>query len=411
MARSPGRDESGAMDNSSTAADAGTDEHPPPAAPTGPRVTREEMKDLGRLRRSVVDRHVAGVAGGIARHLDIDPLIVRVCLVVATLFGGAGLIAYVGAWVLVPEEGTEDQPLGLDPRNRSFALIGIAVLALLSAIGDWASASWFGWPLAIVAAVVVWFVHRTQKTATPDAGPAGGYGSGYGYGYESPSYAAPGQAAPGYSQQYAAMPRQPRNPRRRGPVLFGSTMATICLAEGALGIIDLAGAPIASSAYPALALGIIAVMLVVGSFWGRAGGLISVGLVAAVATAAATAASSFPHDRLAFSPTGADDVRDTYSLGVGELVLDLSGISDVDGLDGREITVEGVGGRLEVIVPPGADLTVRTQAAAGDVRVFDQREDGFDVIVGGFLDGGDDVPDLTLDVEIAVGDIVVREAA
>ena len=83
------------MDNVSPAA---TSEQPTPPSgppPSGPRVSRDEMKDLGRLRRSVTDRHVAGVAGGIARHLDIDAIIVRVALVVGVFFGGAGLLLYV----------------------------------------------------------------------------------------------------------------------------------------------------------------------------------------------------------------------------------------------------------------------------------------------------------------------------
>ena len=67
----------------------------PPEAPSGPsagtpdddgpRVTRDEMRDLGRLRRSATDRKVAGVAGGLARHLDVDPLILRVAFVVLVL--------------------------------------------------------------------------------------------------------------------------------------------------------------------------------------------------------------------------------------------------------------------------------------------------------------------------------------
>ena len=87
--------QSGAMDNASPTTTE-QDPTPPPggAQPTtGPRVTRDEMKDLGRLRRSVTDRHIAGVAGGIARHLDVDAIIVRVALVVGVFFGGAGLLA------------------------------------------------------------------------------------------------------------------------------------------------------------------------------------------------------------------------------------------------------------------------------------------------------------------------------
>src|ERR687898_1660337 len=189
MVRSDAAEESWGMDNASPSTEQPTPGTPPPS---GPRVTRDEMKDLGRLRRSVTDRHIAGVAGGIARHLDIDAVIVRVALVVAVFFGGAGLLAYVGAWILVPEEGTDDEPLGLDRRSRSLALAGVGVLALLCAVGDWAGAFWFPWPLAIIAAVVVWFLNRKDK---PSSGTGTGYGYDGGYGYESPTYA--GEAAAG----------------------------------------------------------------------------------------------------------------------------------------------------------------------------------------------------------------------
>ena len=168
------------MDNASPATEhptppSGGEQPPSPTTPTGgPRVSRDEMKDLGRLRRSVTDRHIAGVAGGIARHLDIDAIIVRVALVVGVFFGGAGLLLYVGAWLLVPEEGTADEPLGLDQRSRSMALAGVGILALLAAVGDWAGAFWFPWPIAIVGALVVWFLHRKERSSSR-------LRSGYGY--------------------------------------------------------------------------------------------------------------------------------------------------------------------------------------------------------------------------------------
>ena len=70
-------------------------------------MTRDEIRDLGRLRRSRDDRKIAGVAGGLARHLDVDPIILRVALVVLVFFGGAGLLIYGAGWLLVPEEETE----------------------------------------------------------------------------------------------------------------------------------------------------------------------------------------------------------------------------------------------------------------------------------------------------------------
>ena len=409
------------MDNASpTAPGADTDEQPTPP-PSGPRVNRDEIKDLGRLRRSVTDRHVAGVAGGIARHLDIDAIIVRVALVVGVFFGGAGLLLYVGAWLLVPEEGTDDEPLGLDRRSRSIALAGVGILALLSAVGDWAGAFWFPWPVAVAGAAIVWFLHRKEKNASRTR---------TGYGYAEPTYTQTADTATdlhrhrcGPADLRAADLRAahlrpahlraapPRNPRKRGPKLFLFTVALIALAEGVLGVVDLSGVSVVDSAYPALALGITAAMLVLGAFWGRAGGLIALGLVAAIATAGATLGNAIDDEDRSYAPTTAGEVQEQYDFGGGRFTLDLSDVSDVDALDGRDIAIDGVGGRIEVIVPDGMDVDVRTQVAGGDSRVFDQRSDGFDVTQNGFLDGGDDVPDLSIHIDLVGGEILVREAA
>src|SRR3954465_15700675 len=112
-----------------TPPDAPSGPGPGPADDHGPRATRDEVRDLGRLRRSTTDRKVAGVAGGLARHLDIDPIILRVGFVVLVFFGGAGLLAYGACWLLIPEDHSLRRPLGLDDRNRGIALIGAGVLA------------------------------------------------------------------------------------------------------------------------------------------------------------------------------------------------------------------------------------------------------------------------------------------
>jgi phage shock protein PspC (stress-responsive transcriptional regulator) len=360
------------------------------------------MKDLGRLRRSVTDRHIAGVAGGIARHLDVDAIIVRVALVVAVFFGGAGLLLYIGAWLLVPEEGTDDEPLGLDPRSRSLALAGVGILALVCAVGDWAGAFWFPWPLAIVAVLVVLFLQRKDRGTSRRTG----------YGYTEPatetSYAPPTE--PQHWETYAREPR-PRHPRKRGPILFFFTLALIALAEGILGVVDLAGVAVTDGAYPALALGVTAVMLVIGSFWGRAGGLIALGLVAALATAGATIGNNIDDEDRLYAPTTAGGVQDSYEFGAGRFTLDLSDVSDVEELDGRDISIEGVGGRVEVVVPDGMDVGVLAQVVGGDIRVFDQRTDGFDRTLDAFRDGGEGVPDMSITIDLVGGEIIVREAA
>jgi phage shock protein C len=66
---------------------------PPDTAPTG------------ALRRPLRGRMLAGVAVGVAEYLDIDPVLVRIALVVLTFCGGVGVLLYAAAWALVPEEG------------------------------------------------------------------------------------------------------------------------------------------------------------------------------------------------------------------------------------------------------------------------------------------------------------------
>lgn len=74
------------------------------------------------LTRSRDDRTIAGVCGGIGRYLGVDPTVVRVAFAIVTLFGGAGLAAYVLAWLVIPDEGESTSIaaslLGHGRRNR-----------------------------------------------------------------------------------------------------------------------------------------------------------------------------------------------------------------------------------------------------------------------------------------------------
>ena len=63
------------------------------------------MKRLVRIKKG---RMLGGVCGGIAKYLDIDPVIIRILWVAFTLVVGVGLLVYVAAWILIPEEGEEE---------------------------------------------------------------------------------------------------------------------------------------------------------------------------------------------------------------------------------------------------------------------------------------------------------------
>ncbi len=381
----------------------------PPADPTGdhgPRVTRDEVRDLGRLRRSTTNRKIAGVAGGLARHLDIDPVIVRVAFVVLVFFGGAGLILYGACWLLVPEEGRESAPLGLDDRSRSIALILVGVLAALALLGDVWGSSWVPWPLALIAVVVVLFLSRRDSSSSaqptpPTGAPAPAPGDTY------PPAQGPAQ---GSTYAPAEAPVRPRSPRKRGPVLFWFTLALIALGVGVLGIVDLAGAPVTAAAYPALAVGLTGLMLLVGAFYGRAGGLVLVGLVATAALAVTTAAGEWDGTQLRETPTTAATVEPTYDFSTGELVLDLTAVGNLAALDGRTIQVRGDIGHLEVIVPSGLDTRVEADVdGPGNISLFGEETGGVDLTMDRQHDGGPDAPTLTIDAQLGIGQIEVHQ--
>lgn len=62
------------------------------------------MASVKRLYRSTKDRKIAGVCGGLAEYLGIDPTLVRLLWVLFCLVGGAGLVAYLIAWIVMPEK-------------------------------------------------------------------------------------------------------------------------------------------------------------------------------------------------------------------------------------------------------------------------------------------------------------------
>ena len=55
-----------------------------------------------RLVRSTNDKKIAGVAAGLADYFDLDPTIIRLVWLLAILFAGTGLIAYIILWIALP---------------------------------------------------------------------------------------------------------------------------------------------------------------------------------------------------------------------------------------------------------------------------------------------------------------------
>ncbi|HTF24043.1 MAG TPA: PspC domain-containing protein [Candidatus Limnocylindria bacterium] len=52
--------------------------------------------------RSSTDKKIAGVCAGLADYFDLDPTIVRVVWLLAILFAGTGVLAYLVLWIVLP---------------------------------------------------------------------------------------------------------------------------------------------------------------------------------------------------------------------------------------------------------------------------------------------------------------------
>lgn len=94
-----------------------------------------------RLTRSLEDRIVAGVCGGLGDYFGVEPVLVRLGWVLFTLVGGSGLLAYLIAWLVIPDE------LG----RRAPMPVALLILLLLAPMA-------VGW-LCAVTAMLMGFGH------------------------------------------------------------------------------------------------------------------------------------------------------------------------------------------------------------------------------------------------------------
>jgi phage shock protein C len=62
------------------------------------------MDPSEKLYRSRTNRQVAGVCGGLAQRFNVDATLIRVLFLLLGIMGGAGIVLYIGMWIVVPEE-------------------------------------------------------------------------------------------------------------------------------------------------------------------------------------------------------------------------------------------------------------------------------------------------------------------
>jgi len=57
---------------------------------------------MKKLYRSIEDRKIAGVCGGLGEYFDLDPVLFRAAFVVLAFLGGLGILLYLVLWLLIP---------------------------------------------------------------------------------------------------------------------------------------------------------------------------------------------------------------------------------------------------------------------------------------------------------------------
>ncbi len=160
---------------------------PAPAAPSTP-------PGLSRPREG---RLVGGVAAGLARRFQISPTVVRVAFVVGTLLWGAGAIAYLALWVLLPRDDGVAHPersrlagvavvvitvatvvlvarRGAVPVGR--AILAVVIVSVVLALYDTVRARRSGWRLLRGALVTVLSAALAASVLALAVGPVSGVG-------------------------------------------------------------------------------------------------------------------------------------------------------------------------------------------------------------------------------------------
>jgi phage shock protein PspC (stress-responsive transcriptional regulator) len=409
-----------------------------------------------RLVRRTDDKVIAGVASGIAASLGIDPVLVRIAFVVLIFFGGLGALLYVLGWLLIPAADAEES-IGLAAARRPAGLagyLGVAMVILAAAI----LASTFSrpgvvWAIALIAFGIYLFQQNQERPQparpAPPAPPAPTGGAPPAAPPAPPAEPQPAATPrwsaatatteplawerpvpPAWGPPPAAPPAQgappatwaPPAPRTRRRAFLGPLTLGIALIVGGLAVLldNLGVLEMTLGRVLALLLTVVGVGLLVGGWWGRAWGLIPLGLLLVPLVAVASLADSEPltggiGERL-WQPRTAAEVRPAYRLAGGELIVDLGRVRFRPGSTSVEASVAG--GRLLVVVPDEVAAEVHGRAGAGALDLFGSGEDRWGAQVDSTVTAPPTKPPKTgaaatvrLDAHVGYGLVEVRRAS
>ena len=349
------------------------------------------------LHRSRDDRLLAGVSGGLGRYFDISPNFFRVGFAILTLVGGAGILLYLAAALVIPEEGRTDS-IAADALKRyrerpwllvGVALVGIAFLSIVAQADFWPD-SGFAWTLLVIGVITIAIAQRGRG--------------------ERQTTAAATQTQPLASESAAEpMTAPPRAPKP--PSLFVPVLGVLLVGAGLLAALSAVGVDIRWDLALAVGAVVVGAAIVAGAFLRRrTGGLVVVGLTLAglaLAVSATDVRLEGPIGDRVYTPDTAADVSRSYEMAIGEFDLDLSDTTLSPGETPVDVNV-GIGD-LTIVVPRFVPVDVDATASAGSVSVFGRQTSGVDSDLHVSTSGAAPNLDkkLVIDAHVGLGSVTV----
>jgi len=371
-------------------------------------MTTEQPSVQRILRRRSDDRVIAGVANGMGEFLNVDPLLIRIGFVGLMVFGGLGLLLYVGAWLLVPEEGRDDsiieQLLERAGLTTSRFLVGLLlVVGALLFFGGMGNAVAYsdiaiGLGVALMVIVLGGVILRQGKL---ESGAV-----------TAPAPGSVPKAAPRADPVVARPARAARQPRKRARSPLGwYVLGAMLTAIGLLALAtNVSGAAVDLGQFFGVALAVLGLGLVAAAWWGHARLLILLGILLlppAIAASFITAPIEGGLGYHRFSPTSPDELRGEYRLVGGQVELDLTGVEA--GSEPIEIAASVAVGEVFVLLPADAVIELDADVGLGGLFLFGAYQSGTALEDRYVIDGAG--PQFVLGLEAGIGAVRVMSAS
>lgn len=425
-----------------------------------------------RPRRPRRGRKIAGVSAGIANRYRIDPVLVRVGFVVATIYGGAGILFYLLGWLFLPEEDDEVSPAeSLLGKGRSSTSSGFTILlgiVLVPVLGWFFGGSPIGtfptWMSLVVIGGLLYLLHQSRghlgprpsapqaETAMPTMPmtsapmsmpmsmpppmptPPAAARADVPF---TPLAGAPVDVTPPVDDRTtppawdplgaapfawdlpepaAPEPEEPSEPpvkKRRSRV---GTMTVGLALVAAAGMAFAMGGWITPQHIVGVVLAILGLGMVAGAFVRGGRGLIALAVPLSVAGLALTVVTPGEYrgfGDLTAQPMALSQVEREYERSVGNVTVDLTQLpaSSATADEVLEVKARTDIGNVEVIVPADADVVLTCETERGNASCLEASESGIESKIEDLESLGNDGPGglrIELKVEANTGNVEVR---